>query len=990
MKRIISIIASLALIMLSLPMAFAAEPTVVHDLSSVSGLGEKLKSSENITYGFSDTTIGKDSSFSATYGSVSNPKNVGINKTQTGASSSPTNGIIDEDHLDFSYRFLPSAGTYATTPLDITFTFFGTAKMDAFLLAGTCETTQTTMYTQEFAIFASDSLASLYTDANKVYHYTRGTDNYNDFYITFPETVSGKYIGLRVYKGVTQDMSQINYSYFRAREIAIFGEAEDPEGFEALNPTNIATAISELQSDYNLIGDDYYLSYDNAPGSITLSGYDGSKYIESGSATSYDSDFDIIDGKVGNHADIRVGNILYRDSAMKEVKGVYTDVTANLRFSSTIDKLFVSLSPTPGLRAEEYFVYASSSRATLYNEENKIASFSNPNNSQNQAFVFDEPISAQYIGIRITMGVAASYNFGYTNSYARLAEFAVFGEYDTDYYTYELSSNADSVADSGRVYSGYKKTFTAPLVVNEKTFDGWLVNGEEYDDYIIDEYADISELTLEINENTTIYASYSYEVNSLTTSVLKITDDNRVLADNLIVYAVKDSFDQYRSLIKVKTSEGQEKADGQYLETGDVITLHKHNTDFDFLNVTEVFDFNLEGGLTVTDLIAATDGILKNALAEHHYFVFDADENGKLTVSDVIAARNKLLNPEKTDYSSRTVAMKNLVYKPLGRTEVKEDKLVLEMTSAGLAFTADCYGDVSLNFTQGAGDIYYTIILDGERIEDIKVIKNKTDNYVIAKNLPAGEHTFEIMKQEEATTISKVNSVSLIGEIGDRPEDKELYVEFVGDSITCGYGNLLPKGAVPGGSTKHQDGTLAYSTQTAFMLDADYGIISRSASSLIDDGASRAHMPTEYEKVSLSSSTPWSFERKADIVVINLATNDNGIIGKYAGGSTHEKKRDYFKGLAYDFAKRIIELNGDDVEIVFAIGIMSPGNIHDWAKEAYRETAAKLQSEGYDAYFCDLPYGQSGGGKDPHPTVEEGIAAAEVLTAFINETVLKD
>ncbi len=994
MKKIVCLILALALILISLPSFVLAQTTVnsVHNLSSVSGLSEKLNSEDNIVLGFErTTTIGSTGAYSATTGSLSSPANITVNPS-TDPDATPTNGKIDEAHLDFVHRFKPTEDTYTTVPVDVTFSFYGNAKMDAFLLAGTSQASQTTMFTQEFAIFAGNSIATLYDESNKVYHYTRGETNYNDHYITFSESVEASYIGLRVYKGVTDDMAQYKYSYFRAREIAIFGEVTIPEGYDALDPQKIAAATAKLKDKSNLLQDNYVLSYKNEPGTITFSGHDGSKYYKNGNVVNFESEHPYLDmnnGIIGNCTDIRVGanDVQFLDSN-KNYRNVYIDVTINFRHKAEFNEIFISGSSTPSLRTQEYYLYASDDLSALYNNSNKIATFVNPNSAKDQCFTFETPIKAKYLGMRITKAVNAElYAFGIPSSYARIAEFAVFGKYDVDYYSYSVSSIGNIVSASGEAYEGAEKTFTAPLVSGMYTLSGWKLNGEDYDDFEIDEYANISEATFIIDGEMEIEAVYTNEVSDFGETELKTSSDGYVLVDNMIVDALKNSFDNYRSTLKVTYNE-TERSNEEYVRSGDMIGYYKNGNLFSRLIAAEKFNCDMQNGVNVTDILSAVDKVLMNEHSELDIFVMDDDENGDITVSDIVAARKYILETERTDYSNQTVAIKDLDYKPLGRTEVADDQLILEMTASGFSFNADCYGDVSMNLAQEKEKIYYAIFVDGERQEDIIVPKGAAKDYVIAKNLPAGEHTFEIIKQEEAGYIAKVNSINLNGEIRERPEDKDLYIEFVGDSITCGAGNL--QNGATNAKGKHEDGTYAYSTQTAFMLDADYGIISRSGSSLIDDrakNATRAHMPTEYEKVSLSSETPWSFERKADVVVVNLGTNDNGIIANYISENTSAARTEYFSGLAYDFAKRIIELNGNDVNVVFALGLMSTGTSHDWAKEAYRQAAQKLTNEGYNAYFCELPVGTDGAAN--HPNVENGIEAAELLSSFIKDNVLK-
>ena len=221
----------------------------------------------------------------------------------------------------------------------------------------------------------------------------------------------------------------------------------------------------------------------------------------------------------------------------------------------------------------------------------------------------------------------------------------------------------------------------------------------------------------------------------------------------------------------------------------------------------------------------------------------------------------------------------------------------------------------------------------------------------------------------------------------DAPKDNDLLIEFVGDSITCGLGNLVKNGDQMSGHS--QNGYKAYGTQTAVMLSADWSNISQSGSALVNiSGMPNAHMPTRYKQAVASKTDLWNFEanRKADIVVVNLGTNDYGLLHR-SGYTTTDQKKEMFGAAAYDFAKQIIEANGKDVKIVFAFGLMTTApNVID---ECYKETINKLKTtDGFsNAYYCRLPTDNTGG--DSHPTVAGDLAAARVLAEFIKTEVIK-
>ncbi len=75
MKKILSLFLVFVLAISAFSVAVAQEATTIdiNNLSEVENLKERLKSPQNIVYGFQKAKIGTNSSFSLTYGDVSSP-----------------------------------------------------------------------------------------------------------------------------------------------------------------------------------------------------------------------------------------------------------------------------------------------------------------------------------------------------------------------------------------------------------------------------------------------------------------------------------------------------------------------------------------------------------------------------------------------------------------------------------------------------------------------------------------------------------------------------------------------------------------------------------------------------------------------------------------------------------------------------------------------------------------------------------------------------
>ena len=210
-------------------------------------------------------------------------------------------------------------------------------------------------------------------------------------------------------------------------------------------------------------------------------------------------------------------------------------------------------------------------------------------------------------------------------------------------------------------------------------------------------------------------------------------------------------------------------------------------------------------------------------------------------------------DPALFDYTAKTYGIASFEgkYKVQGRCPVisytppKADEaleaLALDYSCSSFSFNAYCEGDVTAEIytapTAIGGDmLYLNVYVDGVRNAsrpEYKLTGKKVHTLTIASDLERGLHTFVIERQTEAERgLLYLNSVSLCGELYEPPGQSSLFIEFIGDSITTGYGNLYPdltegeQNPNPA-SNVYQDGTRTYAYLTAQKLGADYSIIAQ-------------------------------------------------------------------------------------------------------------------------------------------------------------------
>lgn len=143
-----------------------------------------------------------------------------------------------------------------------------------------------------------------------------------------------------------------------------------------------------------------------------------------------------------------------------------------------------------------------------------------------------------------------------------------------------------------------------------------------------------------------------------------------------------------------------------------------------------------------------------------------------------------------------------------------------------------------------------------------------------------------------------------------------MYIEFVGDSITVGNGNLIPNGQGKG-ELEYMDATQSYGYLTAKSLGADYSLVAISGIGA-SVGWTSYNMQTVYPKLRYpkDSSTNYNFARKPDVVVLALGTND------YQCRQTYGKTWDDIKA-GFASMLNLVRQKNPSAKVVWIHGMMT-------------------------------------------------------------------
>ncbi|MCF7932003.1 MAG: SGNH/GDSL hydrolase family protein [Acholeplasmataceae bacterium] len=167
------------------------------------------------------------------------------------------------------------------------------------------------------------------------------------------------------------------------------------------------------------------------------------------------------------------------------------------------------------------------------------------------------------------------------------------------------------------------------------------------------------------------------------------------------------------------------------------------------------------------------------------------------------------------------------------------------------------------------------VLVQGETV-DTTVHFLKKGNQTIKINRDRDDKFSVSVRKRSEALMSKValKSVVTAGALLELSrEDPCMFIEFIGDSTTCGYGNL---GALETPfSTAYEDGLNTYAVLASQRLNARYAIICYSGIGMYKSFYASKTMPSVYDKVDFDASDQRKMSYDPDVIILNIGTNDN-------------------------------------------------------------------------------------------------------------------
>ncbi len=368
-----------------------------------------------------------------------------------------------------------------------------------------------------------------------------------------------------------------------------------------------------------------------------------------------------------------------------------------------------------------------------------------------------------------------------------------------------------------------------------------------------------------------------------------------------------------------------------------------------------------------------------------------------LTLTILSAAFAAQAQPDLVDTSMVMVNASNPLISYNGRIDYR-NKNDLSFSYPGvsikLKFTGDAFDmllqDMAMEDEQHTN--YFNIIIDDGKPFVVKTSK-KQKIYYLARDLDLREHTIEIIKRTE----SSVGSVILHGfrlrrgnklvALTDIPERK---IEFIGNSITVGYGNEASIESPPKGNPStgfrsvNENNYTAWGALTCRTLKARYSCVAYSGRGVYrnNTGSENGTMPLVYDYVNPDKTDAvWNHQRFIpDVIVVDLGTND------FAPGVPDSS------AFCNAYILFIGKLRGihPQAKIICAVGNMQsdywPEGTKSWTRmRSFMNSVVKEVNKKGDAavYYFELTPQSPPYGEDWHPSNATHKKMSEAIVPFI-------
>lgn len=358
-----------------------------------------------------------------------------------------------------------------------------------------------------------------------------------------------------------------------------------------------------------------------------------------------------------------------------------------------------------------------------------------------------------------------------------------------------------------------------------------------------------------------------------------------------------------------------------------------------------------------------------------------------LMLTAALSAGGFSVSAEATTYDFFDLLSENKV-KVLGRT--KSDMVTAYWTGNAIELNINNKGgDVVLTVNTTEPEIYFEGFIDGVSVGRSDKPATEGETKITFTNIPEGEHLLRIVREsstsKDSAAFTFLDSITFNGTVGERPADRELFVEIIGDSVAVGAGALGTFGEEH--KNEYHSGTHSFGYYIAEELNADYSIVAAGGIGLYILSHEKKEWytgePTNIQKMyEYTNGIPdfgldenkYDFPRKPDIIIIRIGANDDT-------NNETEWRQEFVT-----FVKRLHEINGKDVPIVFSGKAGTPHYISV-------QNAKSTDLKDANLYLVSTAVGGSGTAAlktqaTGHPNAKEQKELADSILAVIRKNGL--
>jgi hypothetical protein len=332
--------------------------------------------------------------------------------------------------------------------------------------------------------------------------------------------------------------------------------------------------------------------------------------------------------------------------------------------------------------------------------------------------------------------------------------------------------------------------------------------------------------------------------------------------------------------------------------------------------------------------------------------------------------------------SSDTISANNKLIEYTGRIDFSNPESP-EFSYSGVSIRACFTGtSIAMIMDDNVGKNYYNLILDGKLLDTVNIAVGKR-LYKIADGLENKTHEIEIFKRTEEMfgktrffgfVVDKGSSLTTI------TNKRTRLIEYIGNSITCGYGNEGTLGGTFGPTTENH--YMTYAAITSRNFNARHLAVCKSGIGIYRNyngpvEGNKDCMTNIYTRVFLRDDQPrYSFSEKPDLICIDLGTNDFST----NGCDSAKFVNNYF---------RLIDTIQSEYlkpDIICLLGPMLTDPVLTKVRNCLKYIAitANMKGKGNVRFFeMSQQSGSTGIGIDYHPTVAQHKKNSMELTGFI-------